>query len=87
VVSFTPRPLYPQEKTLGIHWIGGSVGPRAVLDAVVKRNISSPHRESKRIRVLLVIYGCETWSLIVGEEHSLKEVENKVLTTKHGSNR
>jgi hypothetical protein len=37
VVSFTPRPLYPQERTLGTHWIGGRVGPAAVLDAVVKR--------------------------------------------------
>jgi hypothetical protein len=30
----------------GTHWIGGWVGPRAVLDAVVKRNIPSPPRES-----------------------------------------
>jgi hypothetical protein len=27
-------------------WIGGWVGPRAVLDAVVKRKIPSPRRES-----------------------------------------
>jgi hypothetical protein len=31
----------------GTHWIGGSVGPRAVLDAVVKRKIPNPRRESK----------------------------------------
>jgi hypothetical protein len=30
----------------GTHWIGGWVGPRAVLDAVVKRKIPSPRRES-----------------------------------------
>jgi hypothetical protein len=30
----------------GTHWIGGWVGPRAVLDAVVKRKIPSPSRES-----------------------------------------
>jgi hypothetical protein len=43
VVSLTPRPLYPKEK---IPWyIGGWVGPRAVLDAVVKRKILSPRRE------------------------------------------
>jgi hypothetical protein len=29
------------------HWIGGWVGSRAVLDAVVKRKIPSPHPESK----------------------------------------
>jgi hypothetical protein len=39
--SFTPR-----ERALGTHWIGGWVGPRAVLDAVVKREIPSPRRES-----------------------------------------
>jgi hypothetical protein len=28
------------------HWTGGWVGPRAVLDAVVKRKIPSPRQES-----------------------------------------
>jgi hypothetical protein len=46
VVSFTPRPLYPKERAPGAHWIGGWVGPRAVLNAVVKRKIPSPRRES-----------------------------------------
>jgi hypothetical protein len=46
VVSFTPRPLYPKENAPGTHWIGGWVGPRAILDTVVKRNIPSPRRES-----------------------------------------
>jgi hypothetical protein len=41
-----PRPLYPQGEAPGTYWIGGWVGPRAVLDAVVKRKIPSPHRES-----------------------------------------
>jgi hypothetical protein len=31
----------------GTHWIGGWVGPGAVLDAVVERKISSPRWESK----------------------------------------
>jgi hypothetical protein len=38
---FTPR-----ERAPGTHWIKGWVGPRAVLDAVVKRKILSPRRES-----------------------------------------
>jgi hypothetical protein len=46
VVSFTPRPLYSQGKTPGTHWIGGWVGPIAVLDGVVKRKIPSPRWES-----------------------------------------
>jgi hypothetical protein len=35
-----------QGKRLRTHWIGGWVGPRAVLDAVVKRKIPSPRQES-----------------------------------------
>jgi hypothetical protein len=46
VVRFTPRPLYPQGKSprypLDRRW----VGPRTVLDAVAKRKIPSPRRES-----------------------------------------
>jgi len=38
-------PLYPRGKCPGTHWIGGWVGHRAVLDAVVQR-IPSPRRES-----------------------------------------
>jgi hypothetical protein len=41
MVSFTPR-----EREPGTHWIGGWVGPRAGLDAVVKRKIPSPCRDS-----------------------------------------
>jgi hypothetical protein len=36
----------PRERAPGTHWIGGLVGSRAVLDAVVKRKIPSPRRES-----------------------------------------
>jgi hypothetical protein len=38
---FTPR-----ERAPDTHWIGGWVGPRAVLDAVVRRKIPSPCWES-----------------------------------------
>jgi hypothetical protein len=40
-----PAALPPGERAPGTHWIGGWVGPTAVLDAVVKRTISSPRRE------------------------------------------
>jgi hypothetical protein len=40
-VRFTPR-----ERARSAHWIGGLVGPRADLDAVVKRKIPSSRRES-----------------------------------------
>jgi hypothetical protein len=41
-----PCRFTPRESAPGTHWIGGSVGPRAILDAVVKRKISSPCQES-----------------------------------------
>jgi hypothetical protein len=39
-----PGRFTPRERDPGTHWIGGWVGPRAVLDAVVKK-IPSPRRE------------------------------------------
>jgi hypothetical protein len=40
-----PGRFTPKERAPGTHWIGGWVGPRAVLDAVVKRKILIPRRE------------------------------------------
>jgi hypothetical protein len=37
VVSFTPLPLYPEERAPGTHWIRGWVDPTAGLDDVEKR--------------------------------------------------
>jgi hypothetical protein len=34
-----------------------------------------------------VLYGCETWSLTIGEEHKLKVFENRVLRRIFGLNR
>jgi len=39
--SFTPRQRAPPT-----HWIGGWVGPRAGLDAVVKRKIPGPYLDT-----------------------------------------
>jgi hypothetical protein len=41
-----PGRFTSRERAPGTHWIGGWVGPRSVLDAVVKRRIPSPRRES-----------------------------------------
>jgi hypothetical protein len=46
VVSFTSRPLYPQGESPWCPLNKRLGGPRAVLDAVVKRKIPSPRRES-----------------------------------------
>jgi hypothetical protein len=53
VVSFTPRPLYPRGKnpSLGTHWRGGWVDPRADLDDVEKRTfLTLPGLELRPLR-------------------------------------
>jgi hypothetical protein len=42
VSGFTPRPLYFRETARGSHWIGGWVGHRTGLDAVVEKKNSQP---------------------------------------------
>jgi hypothetical protein len=46
VVSFTPRPLYLQEKSPRYSLDRRLGGPQKLLDAVVKRNIPSPWRDT-----------------------------------------
>jgi hypothetical protein len=46
-IASRPSHFTSQGKSPGTHWIGGWVGPRTVLDAVVKRKIPCPRRESK----------------------------------------
>jgi hypothetical protein len=41
-----PGRFIPRERAPGTHWIGGWVGPRASLDAVVRRKLPSPCRDS-----------------------------------------
>jgi hypothetical protein len=40
-----PGRFIPMERVPGTRWIRGWMQPRAILDAVVKRKISSPRRE------------------------------------------
>jgi hypothetical protein len=41
-----PGHFTPRERAPGIHWIGGWVGPRAILDVVVKRKTPTSCQES-----------------------------------------
>jgi hypothetical protein len=41
----------------------------------------------KTIILLVVLYGCETWSLTVREEHKLRVFENRVLKRIFGPKR
>jgi hypothetical protein len=52
-----PDRFIPKERAPGTHWIGGWVGPRAILDAVVKRkndvNIFGQNINTIKTKVLL----------------------------------
>jgi hypothetical protein len=50
-----PAALPPKKRALGTHWIGGWVGPRVILEAVVKRKIPSPRREPNPIIIIIII--------------------------------
>jgi hypothetical protein len=41
----------------------------------------------KTILLPVVLYGCETWSLILREEHGMRMIENRVLRRIFGSKR
>jgi hypothetical protein len=79
------------------------VGPRAGLDAVVKRKIPSPCRDSNPIyvvksvrlspapmvmRTVCVFYGCKTWFLILRVELRLRlGAEENIWTYERGGNK
>jgi hypothetical protein len=60
-----PGRFTPKERASGTHWIGGWVGPRAVLDGVVKRKIPSTRRESNpRTPIVQPVAQCYTdWAI------------------------
>jgi hypothetical protein len=70
VVRFTTQPLHPRERTPDTHWIGGWVGLRAGLDAVVKKKILSPCRESNP--------DCPTRARVQKTSHSYNEHGNQI---------
>jgi hypothetical protein len=55
---FIPLLLYPRESVSSTHCIGGWVGPRASLDAMKKRKISFPCRESNRSFLVIQSVAC-----------------------------
>jgi hypothetical protein len=54
------------------------------------QNLSSSRLTSKRLKTvifLVVLHGCETWSLTLREEHRLRVSENRVLRRIFGPKR
>jgi hypothetical protein len=66
VVSFTPRPFYSQEKSPWYPSDGDCVGSRAVLDAVVKRKIPSPHRRVQIMKFIMYLLPVFVMSCFLG---------------------
>jgi hypothetical protein len=70
VVSLRPGRFTPRERAPVTHWIGGWVGSRAVLNAVVRRKIPSPRRESNpRIPIVQPVAQCCTDWAITASSH------------------
>jgi hypothetical protein len=75
-----PGLFTPRERAPGTHRIGGWVGPRAVLDAVVKRKIPSPGQESKpRIPIIQPVASCYTDWAIAALRVSYKKSKIKLV--------
>jgi hypothetical protein len=76
-----PAALHPGKRAPGTHWIGDWVGPRAVLDAVVKRKISSPRWETNPRTPIVqpVAQRYTDWAITV---HWTAFVANKVSLNK-----
>jgi hypothetical protein len=72
---FTPR-----ERAPGTHWIGGWVGTRAVLDAVVKRKIPSPRQESNpRIPIVQPVNNGTVHQLFIDFKKAYDSIKREVL--------
>jgi hypothetical protein len=72
---------------LGVHF-GPEDGNRSVqnlLSSRLSKNLKI--RIYKTIILPLVLYGCETWSLTLREEHRLRVFKNRVLRRIFGSKR
>jgi hypothetical protein len=77
VVSFTPRPPYPREKTPGTCWIGGWVGSRAGLDAVEKKIPSTEIQTTVVQPVAVTILTELLWCLMIHLTSDRRKGQNK----------
>jgi hypothetical protein len=67
---YAPAALLRGGRSVCTHWVGGCVGPRAILEAVVKRIIPGPRRESNpRIPLVQLVASRFTdWAIPAAEE-------------------
>jgi hypothetical protein len=69
-----PGHFTPRERATGTQWTGGWVGPRAVLDAVVKRKVPSPLQElnPRTLIVQPVAQRYTDWAITAQQQYSGK---------------
>jgi hypothetical protein len=74
VVSFTPRPLYPRERSSDTHCIGGWMGPRAGLDRVARRKISNRAGNTREYHhnSIVPIWQPLPWIRVFGSETTVR---------------
>ena len=77
------------EKEIKSRWKSGNASCHLVHN-LLSSCLISKNLKSKIYRTIIlpvVVYGCETWSLILREEHRLRGFENRVLRRVFGSKR
>jgi hypothetical protein len=72
---FTPMEIGP-----GAHWIGGWVGPRSVLDAVVKRKIPSPPLRESNPRTPIIQPVAQRYTIVLSRLCSCNTVGHNVIS-------
>jgi hypothetical protein len=81
VISFIPRPLYPQGKSPWYPLVGGWVGLRAVLKAVVKRKIPNLAGNRTTAKIITLYYHLTTqlisWSKALLEKIIVTQLVKK----------
>jgi hypothetical protein len=72
-------------------YLGTTVTNQNLIQEEIKRRLNSGnacyHSVYKTIILPVVLYGCETWSLTLREEHRLRVFENRVLSRIFGPKR
>ena len=84
LADLQPRPLFQQ-----LYFDFGKVA------FIIPEKVLSSHQLSQKLKVNtyktimlpVALYGCETWSLTLREEHKLRVFENKVLRKIFGAKR
>jgi hypothetical protein len=73
-----------RERAPGTHWIGGWMGPRAVLAAVVKRKIPSPRRESDPSTPIVqpVVQRYTDWAITAHAHYGVLEINSPWVRSK-----